>query len=203
MYFCDRVILIFSIMKRLISTIATVFFCICSCAQSEHLTFKGVPIDGTLDAYVEKMKKAGFEYAGMFDDWTAILQGDFAGFRECAIFVSSLQSFDLVYEISVHFDLTESWSDLYGSYSQLKEMLTMKYRELESSEEKWIGYSEPKNDTDKMYDLWHGRGEINTLFRTDKGKIVLEIQPVGWYSGQVFLSYWDKINSLKVAMDDL
>lgn len=79
----------------------------------------------------------------------------------------------------------------------------MKYRELESSEEKWIGYSEPKNDTDKMYDLWHGRGEINTLFRTDKGKIVLEIQPVGWYSGQVFLSYWDKINSLKVAMDDL
>ena len=79
----------------------------------------------------------------------------------------------------------------------------MKYGEPESSEEKWIGYSEPKNDWDKMYELWNGRGEINTLFRTDKGKIVLEIQSVGWYSGQVFLSYWDKINSLKVAMDDL
>ena len=26
----------------------------------EHLTFKGVPIDGTLDDYVTNMKKAGF-----------------------------------------------------------------------------------------------------------------------------------------------
>lgn len=27
--------------------------------ESEHLTFKGVPIDGTLNEYVTKMKQAG------------------------------------------------------------------------------------------------------------------------------------------------
>ena len=200
MYFSECLL-----MKRLISTIATVLFCICSFAQSEHLTFKGVPIDGTLDTYVENMKKAGFEYIGK-EDGIAILQGDFAGFRKCTIGVITLQSFDLVNRITVLFDTTESWSDLYGSYSQLKEMLTRKYGEPEASEEKWIGYSEPKNDRDKMYELRQDRGVINTLFRTDKGNIVLEIIKAEWSGGQVRLSYWDKINSLKVeekAMDDL
>ena len=204
-YFCDRFIQIFSIMKRLISTIATVFFCICSFAQSEHLTFKGVPIDGTLDAYVENMKNAGFEYIGK-EDGIAILQGDFAGFRKCTIGVITLQSFDLVNRITVLFDTTESWSDLYGSYSQLKEMLTRKYGEPEASEEKWIGYPEPENDKDRMYELRHDQGVINTLIRTDKGNIFLEIIKAEWSGGKVRLSYLDKINSLKVeekAMDDL
>ena len=30
--------------------------------ESEHLTFKGVPIDGTLNEYVTKMKQAGFTH---------------------------------------------------------------------------------------------------------------------------------------------
>lgn len=85
-------------------------------------------------------------------------------------------------------------------------MLTRKYGEPEFSEEKWIGYTEPKNDKDKMYELRQDRGVINTLFRTDKGIIVLEIIKAEWSGGQVRLSYWDKINSLKFeekAMEDL
>ena len=53
-------------------------YIICSKAIQEHLTFKGVPIDGTLSEYVAKMKSAGFKYLGE-QDGTAILQGDFAG----------------------------------------------------------------------------------------------------------------------------
>ena len=72
------------IMKRLIFLLFFVNTILISLAQdkSEHLSFKGVPIDGTLNEYVAKMKAAGFSYLGT-QDGTAILQGEFAGFKNC------------------------------------------------------------------------------------------------------------------------
>ena len=40
---------------------------------NEHLKFKGVPIDGTLSQYVQKMKTAGFSMLGM-ENGAAIFQ---------------------------------------------------------------------------------------------------------------------------------
>lgn len=53
-------------MKRLIFLLLFVNTILISLAQdkSEHLSFKGVPIDGTLNEYVAKMKAAGFSYLG-------------------------------------------------------------------------------------------------------------------------------------------
>ena len=50
------------IMKRLIFLLLFASTILISSAQdkSEHLSFKGVPIDGTLNEYVLKMKAAGF-----------------------------------------------------------------------------------------------------------------------------------------------
>ena len=54
------------IMKRLIFLLLFVNTILISLAQdkSEHLSFKGVPIDGTLNEYVAKMKAAGFRTLG-------------------------------------------------------------------------------------------------------------------------------------------
>lgn len=48
-------------MKRLLMLFVCALFAITAHAQSEHLTFKGVPIDGTLSQYVAKMRAAGFQ----------------------------------------------------------------------------------------------------------------------------------------------
>ena len=68
-------------MKRLIFSLLFVSTIFISSAQdkSEHLSFKGVPIDGTLNEYVSKMKAAGFSYLGT-QEGAASLLGDFAGF---------------------------------------------------------------------------------------------------------------------------
>ncbi len=50
--------------------------------SSEHLKFKGVPIDGTLSEYVSKMKQAGFQLIET-DDGVAVLEGEFAGYKDC------------------------------------------------------------------------------------------------------------------------
>lgn len=56
-------------MKRIIATLLFLMVLISSsfAQNSEHLKFKGVPIDGTLNEYVSKMKQAGFVLEGTGD----------------------------------------------------------------------------------------------------------------------------------------
>ncbi len=75
---------------------------------SEHLVFKGVPIDGTLSEYVKKMESAGFRCINKRNG-VATLRGDFAGFKDCTIQVSTLQSVDVVSTIDVAFPDREDW----------------------------------------------------------------------------------------------
>jgi hypothetical protein len=69
---------------------------------SGHLTFKGVPIDGTLAGYVAKMKQNGFTHISS-ESGLALLKGDFAGYKECIVGVSTLKDIDLVYKVAVLF----------------------------------------------------------------------------------------------------
>ena len=170
------------------------------------MTFKGVPIDGTLDAYVKNMQKAGFTYLGK-DDGIAILSGDFAGFRNCKVGVVTLKSLDLVNRISVLFDTQDKWADVFGVYSQLKEMLSTKYGEPSQCIEEFQGYTQPHDDNSRMHELNMDRCVYSTVFSVDTGDIELEIINQGFGHGAaVRLSYWDKINTASVqqkAMDDL
>ena len=57
---------------------------------SDHMTFKQVPINGTLSDYVDKMQNSGFTLFGTENN-IAILKGDFAGYKSCFIGVSTLE----------------------------------------------------------------------------------------------------------------
>ena len=91
-------------------------------ALQEHLKFKGVPINGSLQEYVTKMKTAGFTLIKTEKDF-ATLQGDFAGFKNCKITVTTIKPMDLVNTINVAFPSRDEWSELESDYRQLKTML--------------------------------------------------------------------------------
>ena len=191
-------------MKKLLISLFVILYTTIGQAQ-EHLTFKGVPIDGTLDTYVANMKKAGFTFIGE-DDGIAMLRGDFAGYRNCTIGVVTLKSIDIVNRISVLFDNHQDWNNIYVNYSSLKEMLTTKYGKYADCVEKFEGYSQPRDDNGKMHELTMDRCKFYTIWKTDKGNIELEIIKGNLGGGMVRLSYWDKINTMSVqekAMDDL
>ena len=191
-------------MKKLLISLFVILYTTIGQAQ-EHLTFKGVPIDGTLDTYVANMKKAGFTFIGE-DDGIAMLRGDFAGYRNCTIGVVTLKSIDIVNRISVQFDSHQDWNNIYVNYSSLKEMLTTKYGKYADCVEKFEGYSQPRDDNGKMHELTMDRCKFYTIWKTDKGNIELEIIKGNLGGGMVRLSYWDKINTMSVqekAMDDL
>ena len=112
-------------MKKLIVSFAFVLIALTSYAQnsSKHLTFKGVPIDGTLSEYVAKMKSAGFSHIGT-EDGVALLSGEFAGYRDCMIGVKTLKKYNTVHEIAVLFPTQNTWRGLSYDYTKLKSMLS-------------------------------------------------------------------------------
>jgi hypothetical protein len=172
---------------------------------SEHLSFKGVPIDGTLDEYVSKMKQNGFTHI-QTEDGTALLSGEFAGYKDCIVGVSILKQQDLVYKIGVLFPEKDTWSRLSTNYFDLKQMLTEKYTKPTEVVEKFDTYSQPIDDGSKMTQVQLDRCKYYSVWQTDKGEIQLSIDHNSVTSCFVKLAYFDKINSDKIkskAKDDL
>lgn len=192
-------------MKKLIITLAGLVIMGGIMAQ-EHLTFKGVPINGTLKQYTAAMVKAGFKSEGTTSNGIALLTGDFAGYKGCIVGVSTLSSCDIVNRISVLFPEKDTWSTLLYDYENLKELLTVKYGEPDYNVERFTDYH--GNDSRlKMYAINDREIEWYTIFSTELGEIELTL--VGGTHGhqaRVRLSYTDKANSETVrqnVLDDL
>ena len=197
-------------MKTIITSLFSIIIFITSFAQNnvdseKHLKFKGVPIDGTLNEYVSKMKNSGFTLTGT-EDGVAMLKGDFAGYKGCVLGVATLKGKDLVSKITVIFPERETWSFLSSNYYYLKELLTEKYGEPTEIVEKFDTYSEPEDDNSKMHQVVMNNCKYYTTYESENGTIQLSIENNGFSSSFVMLSYFDKINSEIIrqkAIDDL
>ncbi len=173
--------------------------------SSKHLTFKGVPLDGTLDDYVSKMRKSGFKLVSR-ENGIAVLQGDFAGYKDCYVGVSTLDQKDLVHKIGVMFPEKDNWSKLSGNYFDLKTLLTEKYGKPSDVVETFERSSGARDDQAKMYEVKFDRCKYYSTWETDKGEIQLSIDHDSVLSCFVRLVYFDKLNSAaikKQALDDL
>ncbi len=175
--------------------------------MSKHLSFKGVPINGTLDEYVKAMEKVGFEKVDNKEGFAELI-GDFAGYKNCRIFVCSLKGVNVVNTITVQFPIADNWDDLQSNYDKLKAMLTQKYgkpsKVVEEFQEK--GFFAPKTNGEKIHCLIFDRCKWFSVFSTAKGDIELSMVKVGISDCSIVLKYFDKINTNKVntsAINDL
>lgn len=194
--------------KKVLLSLAFVVVALTAFAQteSEHLKFKGVPIDGTLREYVSKMESAGFSYLGE-DDGTALLEGEFAGVKGCTVGVSVLKSTKVVNTIVVMFPELDNWALLERMYLQFKSMLAEKYgKPSDCVEEFQSSYGIPLTDNDKFHKLVFDQCVYYTIFETSKGNIQLSLAHQGVGTAFLRLQYWDRINTDAAraeAMDDL
>lgn len=194
-------------MKSKLLTATLLFLSVISFAQNQntnHLIFKGVPIDGTLSQYLVKMKQAGFIHNETLNG-TARLNGDFAGYKECNISVSTLKDKDLVHKITVVFPSQKTWATLSTDYFSLKEMLTEKYGQPSDVIEKFDRDSY-LDDGSRISEIQFDRCKYKSTWKTDKGNIELSIDHRGFSSCFVRLNYLDKINGEAIrakAKDDL
>ena len=87
--------------------------------SSNPLTFKGIPIKGTLSEFGAQLTKAGFRNAG-----SGVYTGDFAGYGGCKVTPSGTNP---VSQVRVDFPVITDWDSLEKAYDDLQASLTQKY----------------------------------------------------------------------------
>lgn len=173
--------------------------------ESNHMKFRGVPIDGSLDLFVKRMQRKGFDVVNK-KGLSAVMRGDFADYTNCLLYVETLDGKDLVARIVVAFPVRDKWEYLHGDYKRLKDMLSQKYGKPYQCTEKFQNnYSLPMDDGDKLQYVKMDRCKYESLFRSDKGEVVLKITQEN-LDCRVALAYKDKLNGEAVrrhAIEDL
>lgn len=173
-------------------------------AQTGHLSFKGIPIDGKLNTFVSKLKQKGFTVVHS-ENGTAMLTGDFASYKNCMVGVYEHES-GIVNRVAVMFPDKDTWVMLFHDYSKLKQMLIEKYGEPASVEEEFQNRSYELDDNDKMHEVRMDRCRYICDWSLENGAIELRIQHASLVGCMVVLVYVDAENESKVrssAIDDL
>ena len=88
-------------------------------SSTTPLSFKGIPMSGTLSNFGAELVKAGFRSAG-----NGTYTGDFAGYSGCKVTPSGSNP---VQEVRIDFPVISDWDALEKAYDSLQASLTEKY----------------------------------------------------------------------------
>lgn len=178
-------------MKNLLITIVCVMLGVAAMAQTEHLKFKGIPMDCSVDEMARKLQAKGFRYEAKRDG-IILMKGTFAGAPNCSIGLLPIEGGSKIRRVGISFPKCENWSCLEDKYNYLKDMLTQKYSQ-PLSIEKFDGYGYPDSDGEKMTRVQIDECKYESLFTPENGTISLRI--ANGYDACVVLVYEDNANA--------
>ena len=180
-------------MKHLFLLILLAFCVVCS-AQTNHMKFIGIPIEGTLNSFVQKLKNKGYTVITQ-QDGNVALKGEFAGYKDCIIVVKRFSDRDQVQYAGVHFPEEETWAGITNCYYTLKDRLTKKYGEPECIEE--FSDREPSSDYLKFHAILNDECHYISDFSCENDMIRLIMCKFNSNSASVILVYIDKTNAIE------
>ena len=184
-------------MKRILIALLFIFSCIGAMAQNanEHLKFMGIPINGTLESFTQKLVAKGMKrQLGRRN--IGFVRGTFAGKDNCKIYIQRINSCDVVFRVVVCLPPRETWAWLESDYNEFKQMLTSKYGEPFQHSETFKAGSYTSSDALKMSSLRGGKCQYYTGWKLNEGAIEVEMISIETPSGCfVRISYFDAINS--------
>lgn len=181
-------------MKKLLLTICSSLFCVLSYAQTEHLTFKGLPIDGSKQEFVKELQSQGYENAPEMgaDD---VLSGTFIG-RDCYVVIVGTPITNTVWKVGILFKLKyDNWSSIKRAYDELVDIYTEKYGApiLDQKEFKspWR-----EGDGHELTALRSDRCVYGTMFAYTKDGVDIGYVEIRMTTHcQIMIGYQDSINS--------
>ena len=183
-------------MKKILITLCIIILSFAMRAQ-EHMTFMGIPIDGKISAFVQKLEDKGFTYIRTSEDGVAYLTGSFAGKRDCRILVASSIKSLTVWKVVVSFPSKSSWDSVKDEYQAMKKIISSKYGEPEHVFEFFITpYYE--GDGCEISAIKNGKCHYDSFFETDTGGVQVSIA-----GAFIVVAYEDEINvNIKIQEEE-
>ncbi len=106
-------------MKRLITLVMLVVAMTATTFASEHLSFLGIPMNGTVEQFCNKLvSQKGLTIVDRSDEGVYSLEGRFNGLRNCEFYVFPNDDTGQVYKVDVYLPKDNSWSALKGRYNR-------------------------------------------------------------------------------------
>ena len=105
-------------MRKFLIAITLLFVAVINTMAQEHLSFKGIPIEGSMTEFCQKLKTKGFTQLGR-DDNVTTFTGDFTG-RQATVGVGATDDGKSVHSVVVIFDESSEWNTLVNTYDYIK-----------------------------------------------------------------------------------
>ena len=190
-------------MKHILFSLLFAVCAICT-AQTNHMKFKGIPMEGTPEEYAKKLMDKGYEDLGLTNG-VITLQGEFATEPDCLIFVQGSGTENkTIHCVSVTFLPQDSWNKVHTRYTMLKDLLTRKYGKPECVER--FSGGDPQMESLRFLALLNDECEYECNYECENGRIVLSMTKLDSSSAVVSLVYFDKqgiIDNNQKILDDL
>lgn len=165
----------------------------------EHLSFKGIPITGSMTTFCQKLKAKGFVQVRN-DESVHWFKGDFTG-RSATVGVVGADNGQEVYSIAVFFDESDSWNTLVNTYQHYKDLYMEKYGKPTLCVEN--NPSTQDSNIYQMHELSQGRVTYCCIFEAPGGLIQISIEKGAYNEGHVMIKYQDEQNALSKRQRDL
>lgn len=169
-------------------------------SNSEHLSFKGIPIEGSMSEFCQKLQDKGLTSIGSKNNLT-LFTGDFTG-RNATIGVTATDDGKSVFAVVVLFDPSGEWNTLVNTYTYYKDLYTRKYGKPTISKENNPAHSD--SNTALMAEVHQGTVVWGSAWEVTGGNIELSIEKTtGIYEGMVVIRYRDSQNVETKIQKDL
>lgn len=183
--------------------VCAVLLSLTTVAQS-HLSFKGIPITGSMTSYCTQLKAKGFTQISS-DNKSRTFVGDFTG-RDAYVVVGATDNGKAVHSVVVLFDPSKEWNILVNQYDYYKEIYSRKYGDPSTNVEKNPSYD--NSNLSQMYELWQGNVVYTSEWDVEGGSISLSIEKFldGVNQGLVVIRYRDTQNmetKIQKDMEDI
>ena len=164
-------------------------FAICGFAQ-EHLSFKGIPIEGSMTAFCQKLTAKGFTQIGR-DNNVTMFTGNFTG-RKATVSVAATDDGNSVHSVVVIFDESREWKTLVSTYDYYKKLYTRKY----GNPSACIEHNPSHGDSNSrlMYELTQGTITYTSTWTVTGGSMEMSIEKSRYSNGAVVIRYRDAQN---------
>lgn len=156
--------------------------------NADHLEFKGVPLNGKITEFVQKIEKQGFHTSERLET-AVIMEGKFTG-KDATILVAASKKSKTVWKVKVFLPKRTSWSSIKSDYMYYKEVFTKKYG---NPTDNYEFFSKPYYEGDgyEMSALRNEKCHYISAYSTNHGVIYIEMTS----SEEIAISYEDKINT--------